>query len=176
MGSITFYDDIKPSAIKEGSAKFTSLRSQMVKSKVAGGEGNLNNFITRGEFQQFDEKITDRLNNILIDTNKIEKIEENTDSITSDLSRIKVSTNTLESDFSSVKSDVTTLKTSADSIKKSIKEEFKAQQDSLNEFRTEIKGEVINFKTTTTWAAIGVCATILLGAGGIITALVIALP
>lgn len=170
MGSITFYDDIKRSRVKDEHPKYTVVDSQTLNNKVSGGVPM--NYINKGEFDQFDKRITDKLNNILIDTDKIKNIDKTVYEMKSDLSHIKVSTNTLEKDFSTIKSDVSIINASMGSIQQSIKDEFKTQKEELTEFKTDIKNELISFKSTTMWSAIGVCVTILLGAGGIIAALI----
>ena len=136
------------------------------------GGNDMSDLVTSKEFDQFDKRITDKLNDIRIDTDKIKNIDKTTYEMKSDLSHIKVSTNTLEKDFSSMKSDVTIINSSTASIQQSIKDEFKTQKEELVAFRTEIKDEVISFKSTTMWSALGLCAAILIGAGGIIAAII----
>lgn len=136
------------------------------------GGGIMTNFLDKDTFNQFDLRITDKLNDIRIDTNKIKEIDESVNKIKSDISHVRVSTNTLEKDFGSVKSDVVVIKSSATSIHQSIVDEFKTQKEELTAFKTEIKDEVISFKSTTMWSAIGVGVAILIGAGGIIAAII----
>lgn len=125
-------------------------------------EKEMNDFVTSNEFNQFDKRISDKINDIRIDTNKIPEIDKSVYQIKVDLSTAKSNTNALTKDFSSVKSDVVILKNSAENIEKYIKDEFTKQKNELSEFKTEIKDEVVSFKSTTTWLALGIIVSILI--------------
>lgn len=135
----------------------------------------MSDFLDKETFKQFDIRVTDKLNDIRIDTNKIRDIDKKVYEMSSDLSHIKVSTNTLESDFTVVKSDVSVLRQTISDIKESTDSGIKKQKLELEKHKNDISGDLLEIKNSTTIWAIGIIATLGVGFIGTIITLVLKL-
>lgn len=154
MGTITFYDEIKRSEISEEQLKYTNVKSQILENKVSGG--GIMSYVNEEEFKQFDKRITDSLNNINIDTNKIKSIDEKVHTLNLDVSTVKSDVDNMQTKFDTSLSSV---KTSVDSIDNNISNILDAKFESLE---GKLDRKISNIQWVTGLSSLAIIIAILL--------------